>query len=174
MQPCKWTCTVMGCNASCCTVSGCTLLERYMRRCSAVQTVCNVRECNSQVCCMLVCTVNCVCTSTPAHGSCTSSLRWLRLCLPPMLSAQEEGREKSKRTHQSNKRAVSFALCPWCPLLARFLALQLPAGVAPAVTANYFSNPLLHYDPVTFFQLVWSSFFFFFSLAVNFSQLNLK
>lgn len=58
-------------------------------------------------------------------------------CLPPPLpSAQEEGSEKSKRTHQSSEEQYPFCSTSSPPLLARLLSFYFPAGVSPAVTVE--------------------------------------
>lgn len=117
MQSCTWTCNGMGCSVSCCTVSGCTVSCCTVSECTVLECTwlprrtwmcialaCKVRGCSRSACGMLACTVRCVCTLTQVHCSCTSSLqRFLRPGLPPLPSAQEEAREKSKRMYWSNK-----------------------------------------------------------------------
>lgn len=107
MRICTWMCDMTGCSMLCCTELACTWTPMSMWTCTL--TACSVRGCNAWECGTLVCTANCACTTTPVRSSCTSSLQWLCLCLPSTHSAQEEGRWKSKGTHQSSQKAVSFA-----------------------------------------------------------------
>lgn len=102
-KTCKRTCSVRGCNAWCCTVSRCTLLWRCMWVCSV--SVCSVWGCSGTACGMLVCTVNCVCTLTLGHGSCTSFLQWWQLCFPLCCQPRRQEVRNPRETHQSNKRS---------------------------------------------------------------------
>lgn len=76
---------------------------------------------------MLVCTVNCVCTLTPVHGSCTSSLRWLRLCLPLCCQPRRrEGRNPRERTNPINEQyPLLCVLCVLSSLTSYPLSSQL-------------------------------------------------
>lgn len=118
-----------------------------------------------------MCTVNCVCMLTLVHGSCTSFLQWLRLCLP--LCCQPRRRELRNPRECTNPTEDQTPLLSvlFYPLLASLLSFQFPAKVGPAVTV--LTNPFLHLSSLCPNPLLLAYMIFFFMPAVNDSHLNL-
>lgn len=100
---------------------------------------------------MLGCTVNCVCTLTLVHGSCTSSLSRLRLCLP--LCCQPRRREVRNPRGRTNPIKEQYP----CSVSFFFLSSlayypfssQLEYLLLLLKNTSHFSNPVYHF---TMFQ----------------------
>lgn len=132
----------MACSASSCTVWACTLSWRCMRVCSA--SVCSVRGCGRMACGKLACTASCGCTLTLAHGSCTSSRRWLPLCLPHFAVSPGRGTgEIHEREHANpNKEQYPLLRVPSPSSSLAYYPFSVQLALPPAVAVEY-----KHFNP---------------------------